>query len=478
MRKHVVLKTSIPGPRSAELFEARRRAIPRGTYNLTPIVIARGEGAMIEDVDGNHFIDFAGGIGVLNAGHAPGPVVKAIQHQAEKFLHSCFHVTMNEPYLRLAEAMNRITPGAFAKKTMFVNSGAEAVENAVKIARAATRRPGVICFEDAFHGRTLLAMSLTSKVHPYKDHFGPYAPEVHRMPYAYCYRCPWGKKYPGCNIECGHFLTDFFKRYVDPDTVAALLVEPVLGEGGFVTPPPEYYPILARLCRENGILLIADEIQTGFGRTGRMWASEHYGLEPDILIASKSIAAGLPIASITGRAELMDAPAEGSLGGTFGGNPVAAAAALAVIDQFEKHDLPARARKVGDRVRASFEGLWKKCPQVGNVRGVGAMMALEFVKDRATKEPAKELVQRITQLCCERGLIAISAGTYGNVIRTLMPLVITEEQLDEGLDILEGAILDAAQELMPASAPAASSALPGPVPVGSSPPAGSGHTAG
>ena len=354
MRKHVVLKTPIPGPKSRELFEARRNAIPRGAYNLTPIVIARGDGATIEDVDGNHFIDFAGGIGVLNAGHVPGLVVKAIQHQAEKYLHSCFHVTMNEPYLRLAEAMNRITPGTFAKKTMFVNSGAEAVENAVKIARAATRRPGVICFEDAFHGRTLLAMSLTSKVHPYKDHFGPYAPEVHRMPYAYCYRCPWGKKYPGCNIECGTFLTDFFKRYVDPDTVAALLVEPVLGEGGFVTPPPEYYPILARLCRENGILLIADEIQTGFGRTGRMWASEHYGLEPDILIASKSIAAGLPIASITGRADLMDAPTEGSLGGTFGGNPVAAAAALAVIEQFEKHDLPARARKVGDRVRAAF----------------------------------------------------------------------------------------------------------------------------
>jgi 4-aminobutyrate aminotransferase/(S)-3-amino-2-methylpropionate transaminase len=451
MKKHIVLKTAVPGPKSQQAFEARREAVPRGAYNITPVVIARGEGAMLEDLDGNRFLDFAGGIGVLNAGHAPPAVVRAIQQQAEKFLHSCFHVTVNEPYLRLAEAMNRITPGNFPKKTFFVNSGAEAVENAVKVARAATRRPGIICFEDAFHGRTLLALSLTSKVAPYKDHFGPYAPDVHRMPYAYCYRCPWGKKFPGCNIECGHFLSDFFKRYVEPDTVAAILFEPVLGEGGFVTPPPEYYPILARLAREHGILLIADEVQTGFGRTGQMWASQHYGLEPDILIASKSLASGLPIASITGRAEILDAPHEGSLGGTFGGNPVAAAAALATIELFEKHDLPARARKIGERVRARFEELWKKCPTVGNVRGLGAMMALEFVRDRATKEPAKDLVQAIVRLCYERGLIVIPAGTYGNVIRTLMPLVITDDQLDEGLDVLEAAIVEASQALVPSA---------------------------
>jgi 4-aminobutyrate aminotransferase/(S)-3-amino-2-methylpropionate transaminase len=455
MKKHIVLKTAVPGPKSQQAFEARRSAVPRGMYNITPVVIARGEGALLEDVDGNRFLDFAGGIGVLNAGHAPPAVVRAVQQQAEKFLHSCFHVTINEPYLRLAEAMNRITPGNFPKKTFFVNSGAEAVENAVKVARAATRRPGIICFEDAFHGRTLLALSLTSKVTPYKDHFGPYAGDVHRMPYAYCYRCPWGKKFPGCNIECGHFLSDFFKRYVEPDTVAAILVEPVLGEGGFVTPPPEYYPILARLAREHGILIIADEVQTGFGRTGQMWACQHYGLEPDILIASKSLASGLPIASITGRAEIMDAPHEGSLGGTFGGNPVSAAAALATIEQFEKHDLPARARKIGERVRARFEALWKKCPTVGNVRGLGAMMALEFVRDRATKEPAKELVQEIVRLSYERGLIVIPAGTYGNVIRTLMPLVITDEQLDEGIEVLEAAILEASQAITPSAAAAA-----------------------
>jgi len=450
MTKHIVLKTTIPGPRSQELLRARQAAVPRGPYNITPVFIARGEGALLEDVDGNRFIDFAGGIGVLNTGHAPKNVVRAIQQQAEKYLHSCFHVTMNEPYVRLAETMNRITPGAFPKKTFFANSGAEGVENAVKVARNFTRRQAILCFEDAFHGRTLLAMSLTSKVHPYKDHFGPYAPEIHRMPFSYCYRCPWGKRYPGCNIECATFLEDFFKRYVDPQTVAALIVEPVMGEGGFIMPPQEYYPILVAICRKHGVLVIADEVQTGFGRTGRMWASEHWGIEPDILVASKSIAAGLPLASVTGRAEIMDAPMEGSLGGTFGGNPLACAAALAVIETIEKQDLAGRAAKIGEKVRDRFEALWKRCPSVGNVRGVGAMRAIEFVKDRATKEPARELVNRVVRLCYERGLIVLGAGTYGNVIRTLMPLVITEDQLEEGLEVLEGAIIEAAQALQPA----------------------------
>jgi 4-aminobutyrate aminotransferase/(S)-3-amino-2-methylpropionate transaminase len=431
-------------------MKAREAAIPRGPFNITPVVIARGEGAILEDVDGNRFIDFASGIGVLNTGHAPKEVVRAVQQQAEKFTHSCFHVTMNEPYVRLAEAMNRITPGGFAKKTFFVNTGAEGVENAIKVARNYTRRPGVLCFEDAFHGRTLLAMSVTSKVHPYKDHFGPYAPEIHRMPYAYCYRCPWGKKYPGCNIECGTFAEDFFKRYVDPATVAAVLVEPILGEGGFVKPPPEFYPILVNICRKYGILVIADEVQTGFGRTGKMFACEHWGMEPDLLVTSKSLAAGMPLAAVTGRAEIMDAPMPGSLGGTFGGNPVSCAAALAAIEMIEKQDLPERAVHIGEKVRERFEDLWKQCAFVGNVRGVGAMRALEFVKDRATKEPAKDLVGRILRLCYERGLIVISAGTYGNVVRTLMPLVISDEQLEEGLEILSGAVLEAAATLQPA----------------------------
>jgi 4-aminobutyrate aminotransferase/(S)-3-amino-2-methylpropionate transaminase len=270
------------------------------------------------------------------------------------------------------------------------------------------------------------------------------------MPYAYCYRCPWGKKYPGCNIECGTFLEDFFKRYVDPSTVAALIVEPILGEGGFVMPPQEYYPILVNICRKYGILVIADEVQTGFGRTGRMFACEHWKIEPDILITSKSLAAGMPLASVTGRAEIMDGPMPGSLGGTFGGNPVSAAAALAAIELIEKHNLVERAVRIGDKVRDRFEGLWKKCAQVGNCRGAGAMRAIEFVKDRNTKEPAKDLVGRILRLCYERGLLVINAGTYGNVIRTLMPLVIADDQLEEGMEVLEAAILEASAALQPA----------------------------
>ncbi len=451
MKKHIVLKTAIPGPRSRQWEKEREEAVPRGIHNVTPLVMAKGEGAIVEDVDGNRFIDFAGGIGALNTGHAPPAVVRAIRQQAERALHSCFSVIMNEPYLRLAATMNRIAPGDHRKKTFFVNSGAEGVENAIKVARRFTRRSGIICFEDAFHGRTLLTMSLTGRVHPYKDMFGPYAPEIHRMPYSYCYRCPWGKKYPGCNIECATFLEDFFKRYADPATIAALLVEPILGEGGFVMPPSEYFPILADICRRHGILIIADEVQTGFGRSGMLWACEHWGLVPDILVASKSIAAGLPLASITGRAEVMDAAMAGSLGGTFGGNPVSCAAALASIEMIEKQKLPEKAERIGQKVRARFEALWKKCPAVGNVRGAGAMRALEFVNDRTSREPARDLVQTIARLCYERGLLIIPAGTYGNVIRTLMPLVITDEQLEEGLDVLEGAILEASRHLRTAT---------------------------
>jgi len=449
MKKHIALKTAVPGPRSRELHKARAEAIPRGAANLIPVFIARGDGAILEDVDGNRFIDFAGGIGALNTGHAPAAVVRAIQQQAERFIHSCFHVTMNEPYLRLAETLNRITPGDHPKKTFFVNSGAEAIENAVKVARRFTGRGGVIGFEDAFHGRTLLALSLTGRVRPYKDGFGPYVPEIHRMPYSYCYRCPWGKKYPGCNIECATFLEDFFQRYADPKTVAALVVEPILGEGGFVMPPREYYPILANICRKQGILVIADEVQTGFGRSGTLWACEQWGLVPDILVAAKSIAAGMPLASVTGRAEVMDAADEGSLGGTFGGNPVACAAALASIGLIETQGLVQRAVRIGERVRACFEGLWKKCAFVGNVRGAGAMRAIEFVRDRATKEPARDLVEGVRRACWERGLMVLGAGTYGNVIRTLMPLVITEDQLEEGLEVLEGAVLEVSRTMAP-----------------------------
>jgi len=442
MTKHIALKTAIPGPRSQELMRARQAAVPRGPYNITPLFIARGEGAVLEDVDGNRYLDFAGGIGVLNTGHAPKSVVRAIQQQAEKYIHSCFHVTMNEPYIRLAEVMNRITPGSFQKKTFFANSGAEAVENAVKVARNFTRRSAIVCFEDAFHGRTLLAMSLTSKVHPYKDHFGPYAAEIHRMPFSYCYRCPWGKRYPGCNIECGTFLEDFFKRYVDPASVAALIVEPVMGEGGFIMPPQEYYPILVNICRKYDILVIADEVQTGFGRTGKMWACEHWGIEPDILIASKSIAAGLPLSSITGRAEIMDAPMEGSLGGTFGGNPVACAAGLAVLDVLEEDGLPARARRVGEHFLAALRSLQDRRPLIGDVRGSGLFLGIELVRDRTTLEPATDEAAYVVERLRERGVLTGTDGPFHNVLKLRPPLVFSEDDTDLLVDRLDAVLAE------------------------------------
>ena len=313
----------------------------------------------------------------------------------------------------------------------------------MKIARAATRRPAVLAFEDGFHGRTLLAMSLTSKVHPYKAGFGPFAPETYRAPYAYCYRCSYNLTYPSCAVACVDAIEDYFKRYVAAEQVAAVIVEPVLGEGGFVVPPGEYLPKLRALTERHGILLIADEVQTGFGRTGKLWAVEHSGVAPDILIGAKSIAGGLPLSSITGRAEVMDAPGVGGLGGTFGGNPVSLAAALAVLDQMESGTLFERANRIG-RLFSERAAKWKeRFALVGDVRGIGAMWAVELVKDRGTKAPAKEETAAVSKRCYEKGLVTITAGTYGNVIRTLMPLVIADEEVDEGLDVLEGALAEA-----------------------------------
>jgi 4-aminobutyrate aminotransferase/(S)-3-amino-2-methylpropionate transaminase len=395
---------------------------------------------MVEDVDGNRFIDFAGGIGVLNVGHAAPEVVAAVRSQAERFTHGCFHVTPYELYLRVAEKLAAVAPVPAPRKVLLVNSGAEGVENAVKIARAYTKRPAIVCFEDAFHGRTLLALTLTSKIAPYKSGFGPFAPEVYRAPYAYCYRCSYNLKYPECGVHCATHLEDAFRRYVEPESVAAVLVEPVLGEGGFVVPPPDYFGHLAEVCRRHGILIIADEVQTGFGRTGRMFASEHYGLEPDLLVASKSIAGGLPLAAVIGRAEVMDAPGIGGLGGTFGGNPLACAAALAVLEVIEKQGLLARAEAIGRRALARARAWMDDYALIGDVRGLGAMVGVELVKDRETREPAKEAAQAVNQLACQRGLLTITAGTYGNVLRTLMPLVITDEELEEGLGLLESVL--------------------------------------
>jgi 4-aminobutyrate aminotransferase/(S)-3-amino-2-methylpropionate transaminase len=437
----IALKTEVPGPRSRALFARRQSAVPRGPFHVTPIFAAEAKGATLTDVDGNRYLDFAGGIGCLNVGHANEKVVEAAGAQLRRFTHTSFNVVPYESYVSLAERLNQLTPGTGPKKTFFVNSGAEAVENAVKIARAATGRSAILAFEDGFHGRTLLAMSLTSKVHPYKAGFGPFAPEIYRSPFAYCYRCSYHLEHPSCGIACVESLEDVFKRYVPAEHVAAVIVEPVLGEGGFVVPPGEYLPRLRALTEKHGILLIADEVQTGFGRTGKLFACEHSGVVPDILVTSKSIAGGLPLAGVTGRAEVMDSPVVGGLGGTFGGNPVALAAAHAVLDTFADGVLLSRARAVGEAFQARAAGWKSRFPLIGDVRGQGAMWALELVKDRGTKTPAKEEANALTQAAYERGLLTITAGTYGNVIRTLMPLVVTDAELKEGLDVLEAALV-------------------------------------
>ena len=435
----IQLKTSIPGPKSKALSERRLKAVPRGLSHATPIYVAKTEGAILEDVDGNRYLDLAGGIGCLNTGHRAPGVLTAIERQLDKFLHTCVQVTPYECYVRLAERLNEITPGKFPKKTLFVNTGAEAVENAVKIARAATGRPGIIAFEDAFHGRTMMALSLTSKTHPYKAGFQPFPGEVYRIPFAYCYRCSYSLTYPSCDLYCARHLEDTFKRVVAAEGVAAVIAEPVLGEGGFVAPPLDYFRTLVDICHKHGVLFIADEVQSGFGRTGALFASERYGIEPDILVTAKSIGGGLPLGAITGRAEIMDAPGPGGLGGTFAGNPVACEAALAVLDMFEQQDLNARAQSLGDHFQKRAREWQKRWPLIGEVRGLGAMQAVELVQSQDKREPASEETKQVTQYCYEHGVITISAGSYGNVIRLLMPLVITDAQMDEALDVLEGA---------------------------------------
>jgi 4-aminobutyrate aminotransferase/(S)-3-amino-2-methylpropionate transaminase len=428
-------------------MQRRQAAVARGVSHATRIFAARAEGASIEDVDGNRFLDFAGGIGVVNVGHRAPAVVDAIRKQLDAFVHTCFSVAPYGKYVELAEKLNSLVPGTFPKKTVLVNSGAEAIENAVKIARCYTHRPAIICFEDAFHGRTMLTMSLTSKTHPYKAGFEPFATDIYRIPYAYCYRCSYSLQYPSCGVFCAHHLEDTFKRVVAAEAVAAVVVEPVLGEGGFVAPPPEFFTIIQDICRRNKILLVADEVQTGFGRTGAMFASERYGITPDILVSAKSIADGLPLAAVTGRAEIMDTPGVGGLGGTYGGNPLACAAALAVIETLERENLPARAEKIGERFDARAREWKKRWPLIGDVRGLGAMRALELVRPGATREPAKEETDKVLRHCLEHGLILVSAGSYGNVIRLLMPLVITDQEFDEGLQVMEDALMSVAESL-------------------------------
>jgi 4-aminobutyrate aminotransferase / (S)-3-amino-2-methylpropionate transaminase / 5-aminovalerate transaminase len=427
----------IPGEKSRELMSRRQEFVARGVGSTMNVFAAKAEGAIIEDVDGNRYIDFAGGIGAMNIGHTRPEVTKAIIEQAEKFTHTCFSVMMYQPYIDLAERIVKLTPGNFPKKALFLNSGAEAVENAVKIARYATGRQAVIVFDNAFHGRTLMTMSMTSKVKPYKFGFGPYAPEVYRAPFPYPYRM--GMTPQEASDFCIHEIERMFTGDVAPEQVAAIIIEPVQGEGGFMVAPPGFLKALKQLAEKHGILFVADEIQSGFCRTGRMFAVEHDGVEPDLMIIAKSMGAGMPISGVVGRAEIMDAPPSGTLGGTYSGNPVACAAALAVLDLFEQGDYATRSRQIGKAVMDRFLKLQKQYPIIGDVRGLGGMVAMELVKDPVTKEPDTHAASDILVAAHHRGLVLIKAGMYDNVLRVLVPLCVTDEQLQEGLDRFEAA---------------------------------------
>ena len=421
-----------------EWIERRNRAVPRGlaTY-ANSVVVDRAHGAEVWDVEGRRYIDFAGGIGTLNAGHTPDAVVNAIQAQAEKLIHMCFSVAFYPGYIDLAERLCDLMPGHFEKKALLLNSGAEAIENAVKFARAATGRTGVISFENGFHGRTMMALSLTGKERPYKAGFGPFAPDVYHARFPYRYRCECTAEPNACVVENGGDLERIFATEVAPESVAAIVVEPVQGEGGFVVAPSGWLRLLREVCDRHGILLIADEVQTGFGRTGKMLAVEHSGIEPDLVVVAKSLAGGLPLSAVIGRADIMDAPEPGGVGGTYAGNPMACAAALAVLDLFKHEGLVERGRRVGEIVSARFNSMKDRYDLIGDVRGLGAMQAIELVLDRVDKIPAPEHTSAIMHACHDHGLIVIKAGLYDNVIRILAPLTIGDDLLNEGLDILE-----------------------------------------
>lgn len=434
----------IPGPQSMKLHARRQEAVPFGPYHVAPLYVKSAKGAIITDVDGNRMIDFASGIGMQNIGHCHPKVVNAIQEQATRSIHSCFHVMPYESYIELAEKLNQKVPGNWKKKTMFVNSGAEAVENAVKIARKATGRSGILSFERGFHGRTLMTLSLTSKVKPYKAGFGPFAPDTYKLPYPDYYRAPRQMTPEEVDQEILGHIEDLFIKEVLPESVAAIILEPVQGEGGFIMPSPRFVRGIRRICDRYGIAMIADEIQTGFGRTGKMFAMEHYRVAADIVTMSKSIAAGMPLSAVTGRADWMDAPETGQLGGTFAGSPVSCAAALTMLEVLEEERLADRAQLIGNRMVEALTQMQNRYSIIGDVRGLGAMVAIELVEDRTTKKPATEAASQIIKKCWGNGLLVLSAGMYSNVVRFLPPLVITNSQLEQGLQILEKAISEVA----------------------------------
>ena len=437
------LVTEIPGPRSRALLERRTAAVPRGLGSSTAVFAESALGAIIRDVDGNQLIDLGAGIAVLNAGNAAPAVVRAVREQLDHFTHTCMQVTQYEPYVALAERLNAFTPGSFAKKTLFVSTGAEAVENAVKIARYATGRQAVVVLDHSFHGRTLLAMTMTAKAMPYKTGFAPFAPEIYRIPMAYPYRCPTGATPEDCGPSCTEEALHIMDKQIGGDRIAAIVVEPVQGEGGFVVPAAGFLPALREYATANGIVLVADEIQSGFGRTGRVFASEHEGIEPDLVTTAKSLAGGLPLAGITGRAEIMDSVHVGGLGGTYAGNPLACAAGLASVEAMEREGWAARAAAMEPVIMGRLGEMAEKFPVIGDVRGRGMMCAIELVEDRSTKAPAKDATNRVLAAALSEGVVTLKCGTYDNVIRLLPPLTIDEGLLHEGLDVLEKALASA-----------------------------------
>src|SRR5262249_38948207 len=440
-KRYIRLDTPIPGPRAQALLARRAAAARAGPGRATEIAVDRASDALIFDVDGNTLIDLAGGIGMMAVGHSPQPVVDAIASQAQKYVHVCALVATYEPYVQLAEVLNELTPGQFPKKTILANSGAESVENAVKLSRKFTGRPVVICFEGGYHGRTLLTLSLTSKYGLFKSGFGPFAPEIVRLPIPHLYRTPAGmtdEQYVDFGIrQLEHALV----AQVDPSAVAAVIIEPGQGEGGFIPVPPRLLTRIRALCAPRGIVMIADEVQCGFGRTGRLFAVEHYGVVPDLIVTAKSLGAGMPIAAVTGRAEILDSAHLGGIGGTYGGSPVACAAAIEAVTIIRQPNFLAHARRLGDVMRETMNSWTAKFPIVGDIRGLGPMMLAEFVRDRASKEPiTPDDTLQIVHEAVARGVVVMRAGLYSNCVRLLPPLVMPEEMLREGLDVIERAI--------------------------------------
>lgn len=430
------LVTEVPGPKSLEMVRRREAASPRGAAKLTPIAVERAHGAVVTDVDGNTLIDFAGGIGTLAVGHTPQAVVDALREQAEKLVHMCSIVGTYEPYVRVIELLCEVAPGDFPKKALLVNSGAEAVESAVKIARSYTKRGAVIVFEGAYHGRTNLTLSMTSKYALFKKGFGPFAPEIVRLPFPNLYRKPAGMSDEAFVDWSIQQLEYAFTAQIDPEAVAAIVIEPVQGEGGFIPTPPRFLQRIRELCTQHGIVMIADEIQSGFGRTGKLFAVEHYGIVPDLMTTAKSMAAGMPLAAVIGRADIMDAPHPGGLGGTYSGNPLACVAAIEAIEMIRQPEFLARARAVGERFMMHLEPLKQEIPQIGDIRAIGPMIAVEFVADRESKTPLPDMVLKTTQEALKRGLIVIRAGLFSNCVRFLPPLNISDDLIDEGMAVL------------------------------------------